>query len=447
MRHSVCGLALLVWLASCSCRQTAAPDAGDAGDAGDAARDSVSGEPRDASLDLGRDSSGDTAADTSLDAGPIGEAGWVPMPGYPEGCSIERATRPEVLFEPLWLSCGAGCQYLAPEPRFQRTFDTVGWHDGTQWWFVVIQSSDAQHREVIFAPDDGLAIAAWRGPGPRHPGVCQIGPTALADNAAAFGVRVLGEGLPDQFRLYHASLDDIGHVTAPVAIRDPSMGVGSRGVQDLSVSRTTVAAEVQPAGVVIVFEGGASRILGGLASAVPGNPQHVRVVGRTVWWEEWSYPISLVTGSLAQEATYFRRTVPDDVLVLGVDDGQMAWLEGYGWVAPTLPHERTELWTAAYTDDPAALAPRLLREVDSWGPAVLGGGVYAFYTSDVGGANVRIELYDIADGRRRVFRSPEGVGVADRPLAITADEMLLKGRFEGVPTLFRITLASIPYDE
>ncbi len=382
----------------------------------------------------------------------MGDAGWVPLPGLPDGCVVERAEHPEVLFEPEWLSCGDGCLHLAREPRFQRTYDRVGWHDGTRWWIAVIQSTDAEHREVVLAPSDGPAVAAWRSPDGWENGLCIIGPNPIGDNAAAFGVQILGEDLPEQFRLYHAPLTEIGSVIEPIAVRVPSMGVGSSGVQRLSVSRTTVAAEVQPAGVVIVFEGGRSRVLGGALSPTPGTPQRVRVVGRDVWWEDWAHPTSLVVGSIDQEGSYFRRNVPDDAFVLGIDDGQMAWLEGFGWGGIVSRYDRLELWTAPYTADTAELRPRRIREIETSGPALLGGGVYGFFGGDPGGTNPRIKLYDLADGRHRNFRSPDGVSVPESPLGITNEEMLLKGRFTVDPfnrfsTLFRIDITRLPYEE
>ncbi|RLB50976.1 MAG: hypothetical protein DRJ42_17750, partial [Deltaproteobacteria bacterium] len=404
----------------------------------------------DSGLDSGRDTSadsgGDSGADADFDAGPIGEAGWVPLPGLPDGCVIERAEHPEVLFAPEWLSCGDGCQYLAPEPRFQRAYDREGWHDGSRWWFAVVQSSDAEHREVVLASSDGAAVAAWRSPDGWEDGLCIVGPSAIADGAAAVGVKIWLEDV-QQFRLYHAPLDVIGSVTEPTAVRDPSMGVGSTGVQNLSVSRTTVAAEVQPAGVVIVFEAGRSRVLGGVASPTPATPQRVRVVGRDVWWEDWGHPTSLVVGSIDREGRYLRRNVPDDAFVLGIDDGQMAWLQGYGWGGAGVQYERLELWMASYTDEPTELRPQRIREVETWGAALLGEGVYGFTTADFDGANHRTELYDIVDGRRRTYRAPSGVAVPGSPLGISAAEMLFLGRYERNPTLFRIDITRLPYEE
>jgi len=74
--------------------------------------------------------------------------------------------------------------------------------------------------------------------------------------------------------------------------------------------------------------------------------------------------------------------------------------------------------------------------------------------ADAGGVNRHIELWDLADGRHRVFDPPGGTasigwGVLDNPSYITDSEMLVSaGNFDigpsGPRTLVRVQLDALP---
>ncbi len=432
-------LGLVVGL-GCDCGTPGHPDGGN--EAGpDTSVDSGRDTGRDTGVDTGPDGQPDTGRDAAVEA-----ARWVPLPGLPEGCVIERAENPAALFEPTWDSCGEGCEYLVGDARYTRAFSSqVGWHDGTRGWFSVIQGDDGR-RQVLLAATEGPPVAAWRGPDSRDSGLCAIGASAIGDGAAAVGIELGWNGWPREWRLLHGPLAEIGAMTDPIATLDESILVGAGGVQRLAVSSTTVAAEVQPHGIVMVFEGGEERTLGGFGSAVPGGPQRVRVVGRTVWWEEWLHPTSLAVGSIDRSAEYFLRNLPGDAFVSEWDGTQTVWLQGYGWEGSGR-YERIEMWTAPYTETAADLRPRLVRELPSWGDAKAGGGVYGFRRSNSDGSRRRIELYDIVDGRRRTFDGPAPDGVITHPpLIVSANELLVLGNYHTQRTIFRVQLASLPYD-
>jgi hypothetical protein len=57
----------------------------------------------------------DGGARSDAGADPVG---WTPLPGLPEGCVVERAEHPELLFNPEWVPCGDGCQRLVDPEEF-----------------------------------------------------------------------------------------------------------------------------------------------------------------------------------------------------------------------------------------------------------------------------------------------------------------------------------------
>jgi hypothetical protein len=431
LAFSVC---TVVALAACGCDDVTPRDAGSA-DGGhlDAGR-----------RDAGRRDAGRRDAGSRDSGSPDGDdPGWVPLTFLPAGCVIERAEHPERLLTPEWASCGEGCQYLLPDPRFQRAISSrAGWHDGTRAWFVAIQETGDDKRMVVIAPTDGSAVAAWRDPPASDPGLCLTGNPTLGDGYAAVMFETGFDGLPRRSYLFHAPLDTIGGLTWPVATVDDSILRGEAVFQRAAVSGTTVAAELQPAGLVYVFEGSAYRPLGGIASAVPGIPQNPAIVGQTVFWEDWGTRVSPAYGSMTEDAAYLRQ-IDGDIKSFHATPEGFAWVEGYDR-QPDGSYARVELWTAPFTDDPATLAPRFVRELPyRVNGAPFGGGIVAIRKTDPH----RIDLYDVADGRLRRFLPPEGLVLTRHPVYVTDSEMLLAEAVGTTRTLYRIDITTLPYIE
>jgi len=441
LRALVVAAALGALAPGCACGATAHPMDAGADAARDADRDAG---PRDAGRDAGPRDAGPDAG--PADAGPPDPAGWVPLPGLPDGCVIERAEHPEALFTAEWIPCGDGCLELAPPASGRRGFDPrVGHHDGSRGYFGIVQTDPVTFgRRVVLGTTEGAPLGAWRGPHWAEEGVCQIGPEAVASRAAAFGIRIYGDSWPRQSRIYHAPLADIGLVTEPVAILDDRILRGSNAVQHLAVSDTTVAAEVQPGGFIMVIEGGAMRKLGGgLDPVVRGIPQNVHIVGHQVLWEDWDARIRMAAGSMTADARYYYEAAGADVLSTATDGVALAWMQGYDYLAGT-GWRRVELWTSGYHEDPALLAPRTVRDLDGYLGLTLGPGVCAMRR--VTGGPQRAEIFDLPDGRRRTFTMPAGTALVEDPLYITATEMLLLvGRRSGA-TLWRVDITRLPYD-
>lgn len=447
LRRSAVALGLLL-LGSCS-GNGSSPDAG--ADAGmDAGRD---GGRRDLGIDSGRDAGTDArVADAGLadmglrDGGPPEPAGWVPLPGLPAGCVIERAEHPETVYSPSWLPCeGAdGCQRLAPpEPGTLRVFGrTEGWHDGERGYFMAIQGGERDGRRILLLADtEGRTLAAWSGPNDLDDGVCSASSVEVRDGHAAMLVRVSIDG-ERQGRLYFGPIDVIGRLAEPAVVLGPDVVGTSNVLQRMAVSATTVAMELQPAGIVVVVEGERMDLLRPTAS-VPGIPQVPIVVGQNVLWSAYGSPVTIAHGGMDRPAELFYGSPGADVVGFDTDGIGVAWVQLYADLGPDgLP--RRELWTASYVEDPADLRPRRLLPFADVERGVVGGGVYASRRVAPDGSIQRLLLHDLADGNQRTFTAPRGYAILENPIYVTTDELLVMGNDGEHVTLFRIDLRALP---
>ncbi len=250
---------------------------------------------------------------------------------------------------------------------------------------------------------------------------------------------MFGDAWPREDRIYHAPLDEIGPVTEPVAILDSSWLPGGNAVQHLAVSATAVAAEVQLAGYIALVEDGVLGRLIDADSAVRGTPQRLQMVGSTVYWTDYAAKARIARGSLSEPESHYLEVDGADVVGGQVDGEWVAWQQA---TRVGGPYTAAELWAAPYSEDPASLAPRLVRTLEGYRGPRMGEGIYAFRRG-----NDRVELHDLVDGRRRLFRMPAGHVIADPPLYVRSDEMLVATRVDGRPSLLRVQLASLPYEE
>lgn len=406
----------------------------------DGARDTRSEDRRIEQQDL-RDRPGDRQD------GAVPEAGWIPLPGLTDGCVIERAEHPETVFTPVWESCGEGCEFLTDDARFTRAFDdAIGAHDGERGYFeLLVGPRIGLGRIVVLAATEGAPVAAWRGPEIDSGNLCAVAAmgSSVSATSVAFEVWLPGDGTPIESRVFHGLLSEVGAATEPIRVLRGDILAGSNSVQTIGVSDTTVALELQPQGAILVLEGGEERWLSGARDPdAPGIPQNIVVVGRDVFWEDWGSNVSVVHGSFGGTTSPLLLAAGGDVKGFGTDGTTMAWLEGYDR-QPDGAYARLELWTSVHASTPIDLTRRLVRNMDERAPRTVGDGIYAQYRNS--GLQPRIELYDLADGRKRVFRAPAGSLVLGPPLYVTATEMLVKGVHDGLRTLYRVQLASVPY--
>jgi len=129
-----------------------------------------------------------------------------------------------------------------------------------------------------------------------------------------------------------------------------------------------------------------------------------------------------------------------DVRAPRVSGEWVAWQQSSPADGP--PHTLVELWASPFAEDPSDLTPQRLATLSGFhGGFAMGGGICAVFEG-----YDQIDLYDLDDGRKRIFHVPSGYRVVDPPTYITADEMLVVGFDSEAYTLFRVQLASLPYE-
>lgn len=419
-------------------------DEGGAMDAGDAAAD-------DAAPDALVDASTDAAADGGT--GPYPEAGWVPLPGLPDGCVVERAEVPERVFVPEWEPCPApleACEVLAfPEDdgRERRILANRGSHDGERGYVVFSERPvPGPGRWVtVLAATSGTPAGAWRFPDrSAGGGLCGVVRFGLAPNAAAFGLNISGDPPPRQVRVYHAPLSEIGSRTEPDVVLGSS-DIGGRFSQHVQTSDTTVGIELQPAGRVLIVEEGEARVVEPTAE-VGGAPQNVAVLGRHVLWEDWPSTAGVRIAQATIDAGPSVYLAPDgaEVRSFDADGGRMAWLQAYG-PKPEGGYDRLEIWTAMHTPDPADLTPTKVTEL----PARVGENVAGEFYTDILFTDGRLSLvmYDLTDGRRKTLALPDPWIPSGGVLYIHDGEVLLGvSHADRGGTVMRMEFGAIPYE-
>ncbi len=382
----------------------------------------------DAGWDAGHDAGIDAGYDAGRDAGrDAGTAGWTRLPGLPDECAIERAEHPEVLFRPEWAPCAeqpVGC--LREVPRHAVRTE-VGWHDGARG-FVALGSS-------IVDLDRGT-IAAWRAP-PQFddPWVCSVHAIGIGDGYGAMYANFHHFGAEERSldHVYHAPLDEIGAIMEPVAVIAPGF---SSTPQHLAVSRSLVAAEMQPVGATVLFARG--RWMASSAEPVVGIPQHVDVVGDYAFWEDWGSTVRIAIGALDRAPVFLRDIAPGRTRSFHTDGVDLAWVEIFD-EPPSL-----ELVTAPVVFEPSELAPRRLGPIESIQLTGMGGGWYARVIADP----ERVVLTELASGRTKTWRAPEGELLSPRaPVYVTATEVLLWARLRDATQYWvRIDPRVLPWD-
>ena len=428
VRHAVALLALAASGCGGCSGGASRTDAGvDAGDAGDAGRDGG----RDAGRDSGRDASSDAGGDTMGDSGV--DPGWTLLPGNADGCTLEYARDASAVYTPQWTSCPAGspvgCERLdMPSGAFGLTF--VG-PEGFRF-FVVL--GDAETRFDVVSTHDH-ALQALRGPA----GLPCTG--AMVGGGAGRIVFVTHTFLPDRMDERDYPVGETDTVWGP-PLRTVSR-LGDNVAQEILVSASAHAAAVQPAGILELYEGGRTTSLRGRSGEELGP---AFLIGGDVFWEGWGagYVVRVYHGDVATGATLFYET-PDgsDLKGFATDGIDMAWTQGYGPRPGSFRFDRYELWTAPFTADTAALAPRRVAAVTNEGINVVGDGWYM-----IGTAGPVIELVRLSDGTRKVLPAlGDGFAINAAPviregIVAARAERRLPTRIES--TVFLIPIASLP---
>ncbi len=388
----------LVALLACS-----GPAPSDAGaDAG-----SVGG---DAGTDAGRDAGVDAGRDAGFDGGPD-DPGWEPWVTI-EACTFERARNPAGVIQVEWAPCPSG---IGPAgclgPAGPRLLATAGWFDAGRGYFL-LSSIDSRDRVTItlMSVDNPAPLAAWRRP-LFGPGVCML------DVGIGGGMIAVVPGFFDDDTLetnvdqvFYGPIAEVNELEDPVAVISP-------GVQPQHVAVSAEVVAFWTGGMAIGVDPATGR-WARLDEPLAGIPQNVQVVGAHVLWEDWADLVRIAHADLTATAAIFHRADPGDIKGFRTDGADMAWFEGYDR-QPDGSYGRLELWTAPYTRDPAALAPRLVRPMDIRNGSAFGGGWYVVWRNDPRG----YEIIDVRDGTRRWWLAP----VSRDPLYVSEHEILADG--------------------
>lgn len=420
------GLVVCALAAGCgACGTTAPSDAGqDAGfDAGfDAGRD---GGARDA----GRDAIVDAGFDA--DAGPDPE--WTPLPEHETGCVIEYARNPQAVYTPSWVSCPAGmpagCERLdMPQGVFLR----ANFRGPEIRIFVGLPGTTVDGRIVVLAGHD-RALLATRALGPVS---CTTGFENVGDGRAVFTTWTNTDA--SHYDERHYIVEETTNVWGPPVTRvnRPS----ASAAEQFEISSLTYLAVLADASKIEVYEDARASVLRGL-----GIPQATFLIGRDVFWEDWTSGslVSVYHGTVDSPGAVFFAT-PDgsDLKGFATDGIDMVWNQSYGPTPTGTTYERTELWTAPYTNDRLALAPRLVTVLPRQPlVTVVGDGWYGFGTA--GGTDLfrlndghHKHLAPLIDGWETQFTQCIAAGI----VAFTTRRRAI-GRFES--TLFLIPIDAI----
>lgn len=413
-------LASLVALGACT--TTAMPDAGDAGPPRDGGRD-AGVDARVPRRDAGRDGGRDGGPDAGMSAR---DPMWEVISSTPDTCALERALRPEVFLETRWTDCGdvEGCLLEVEDPRASPIsyVPYTGWHDGTHGYYFA-GFHDGEHTYLAVVRTDGRTMAAWRTPSPfisrRYDVDCGVAP-AVNNGYVALVYMFFDERAPEtnEYQIFHSSIDAIAEMDAPLARMGGRLAELLQSPQWPDVSLEAVAVNFEPVGLMWIFEAdGRNGVLG--AGVAQGIPQHGRLIGSHVVWEDWAARIRILAGSLDGGTTVLRELTDGDARSMYTDGDQLAWIDARDR-QPDGSYLRVELWTGRYDPPSRALADaRFVRPLDQDRSGVLGGTWYAQVPTDE-----RIELTSIIDGSRRAFVYP-GENFDSLPLYVAASDVAL----------------------
>lgn len=407
----------------------------------------------DAAVDAALDSG---AADAAPDAPPSRDPGWSALPGLPDGCVVERAEHPEVLFEPVWIPCNAGptgCEEMETgDASVGQEFAT---HDGDRGYLSAIMSDTGAdfpdptpgegHTQVqAILTTDGPPIAAWRyevGVRNRH---CFIPASAVGGGYGGFGIYSSGSGATVQI-FYAADLQ---------ALRAQDTAVATLGadrvhqpISDMFVSDAmTVVGDVSF--IAVLLPSAAPRILSaipGLPTSVPQRP--VSVIGRDLFWSDWTNYVRVAHATVEEDTEMFLEVAGGGDIRSFVTDGHdMAWYAAY-YGPDGYEYDRVELWTAPYTTSSAELVPRKIADID---PAERSSGEvgdgYFVYERRASERPVRFEMvvYRLSDGRRGIIDYPEGIEI--HPLYVAGGAIVAYSNLPGPWRVFRSYLDAVTFE-
>lgn len=417
-------------------------------------------------VDSGPEDSGgdgpDTVADVpddSSDTPP--EPEWVRVSGFPDDCVLERAVDPASVVSTHWEPCpevAEGCEVL----RFDRVPGTVSalqhggfGNDRTRGVVVASYTGEIgaiEHSYRSLMDAGGAAASVWRYRLDTDT-LCLPWPVTVDENAA---VMVMA-GYPERdVRLTRAALNEIGTTDAFAWRSTRESFPDAQQPQYPSMSDTTFVVGLAPRGFVLVIEGDRWAHVAGPTLPRPGAASPSAVVGHHVFFDWSSADLTtqeIQVATIDEPARTLYVAAVDRVIAFVVSDG--TWIAWRAAIRPAMVGDVidfTELWVAPYTTDPAAFAPRLVRDdLVAGEQQTIGDGYYAMADARTGVPHY-VRVVSLSDGSARRLELPTGDpsvvwGVTGRPLWVTRDEVVVPAarRVDGVPEhiVLRIPVASL----
>lgn len=400
---------------------------------------SCTGAPnQDGGVDPGADVGNDTGLDTgATETGPSDASGldpeWVSIAdGLPSFCSLERANHPERLdqLRVHLAPCAVrdNCTISDPFPGLapnwlgvDGTFAVGGTDGGDGWTWVFVSPLDG-----------GPPLAAYRG-GRSIDRICALGFGAIGGGRFAMATSYSHDGVRGA-SFFVSSLADAAHIERTF-FDDHTDFVGSF-VQGLYVTESAVViwdsggffADVSTGALVPVDD----------ASGPPSISDDASVVGNTIVFGAYASPpyIAMGQAGVTGGAAYYHAATGIEVHRPQFDGTDVAWVE-YPVGATTFP---AELWTGRFVADAAAFVPRHVRSIDVVADPSLGAGMWVVARGTPTDPH-RIELYDLVDGRRRTYATPDDIA-ASHVLFIAADRVI----YPHASQLVQFDPRLLPYD-
>ncbi|MGF1466243.1 MAG: hypothetical protein ACFCGT_08925 [Sandaracinaceae bacterium] len=392
-----------------------------------------------------------------------GPTEWRPVASLPTTlaqCGLEWATVPPTALPWGWAPCVDGVCEVLTLPADGAVFRSPGVVVGGRAYVAFTVRADAaflggppSHDFLVLLREDGPRSVWRRRLGPAGDGGCiaGAGTTALGQGSFAIGVVAWTDGLeppadaPLTLFVDRVDADWREPQGAPVAAS--SLGQPER----LTLSDEILLAEGEELRLIDLADGEAAPRERLAPSAV--------VAERLAWgpdavWLEVGVDLPrYARGGLDAPTELFLAPPDADVGGLATDGESWVWWQGYGARCPIplscAPYERVELWTAPFTMDPEALAPRRVGAIRApFLVARVGAGRAAFSQvlpgSLPGDGTAPRELWtmDLETGEARAQPTPAGFSRAF-PWALTRDELYFRARADDGEHLMRVRLRDL----
>ncbi len=322
-------------------------------------------------IDLGGVDAGTDAApldadrvDASADAG--GDPNWATLPGVSADCRVYIARDPMSLLGPIHFEpCPdrAACRRIAidwpPVGAFSFLL-TVGQsrpvHDGTHGYFAIVRGWPVDDDLQMIVRDDGVVLVAVRTPQATAvpDGGCSAAGLTYGDGRFAFSVRTHLPPYGGPVTLFGGDVADLRSLRG-IATLSPT-DLHGNDPDYMSVNASEILMEWLPGNLLIR--------MGWDGAWTVVSPPGIRgdlddLVGTVGYFSTLEIPSRIMQASGTSVAIPFVTQSPDGGIPssMGTDGHDLVWMQGINQ-RDAIRFDSVDVVTAAYTEIPAALAPR-----------------------------------------------------------------------------------------